>query len=156
MQGPPPSQAAQQGTTQGQHHAALSQPAPAPDSAAVANTAADSAPSVATDSALHVAADSAPPAAAEATTAMVAGSPSSRAADLATASTSGSASGGGIEEAANEGTGPYPTVDSLFEGRLLLLGGHVGRGKSIRFDTILFRLTGQLVGNLAAVDRHCT
>lgn len=140
MQGPPPSQAAQQGTTQGQHHAALSQPAPAPDSAAVANTAADSAPSVATDSAPHVAADSAPPAAAEATTAMVAGS----------------ASGGGIEEAANEGTGHTPTVDSSFEGRLLLLGGHVGRGKSICFDTILFRLTGQLVGNLAAVDRHCT
>jgi len=125
MQGPAPSQAAQQGTTQGQHHAALSQPAPAPDSAAVAHTIADSAPPVAADSAPPLAADSAPPVAAEATASVVAGPPYSRAADLATASTSGSASGGGAEEEANEGTGHNPIVDSfsdstMAEGRLLL------------------------------------
>ncbi len=115
MQGPAPSQAAQQG----QHHAALSQPAYAPNSAAVANTAhesaplvaADSAPPVAADSAPPVAVDSAPPVAAEATASMVAGPPSSRAADLATASTAGSASGGGAD--ANEGTCHTPIVDSL-------------------------------------------
>ena len=105
MQGPAPSHAAQQG----QHHTALSQPAPAPDSAAVA----------------HTIADSAPPVAAEATASVVAGPPYSRAADLATASTSGSASGGGAEEEANEGTGHNPIVDSfsdstMAEGRLLL------------------------------------
>ena len=133
MQGPAPSQAAQQATSQGQHHAALIQPAQAPDSAAVANTAhesalpvaAESAPPVAAESALPVAAESAPPEAAEATPSLVAGPPSSRAADLATASTVMSASGGGAEEEAREGTGLAPIVDSLSdstmtEGRLLL------------------------------------
>ncbi len=141
MQRPAPSQAAQQGTSQGQHHAALIQPAQAPDSAAVAITAhesalpvvadtaipvaAESAPPVAAESALPVAVESAPPAAAEATASIVAGPPSSRAADLATASTVMSASGGGAEEEAREGTGLAPIVDSLSdstmtEGRLLL------------------------------------
>ncbi len=159
MQGPAPSQAAQQG----QHHAALSQPAYAPDSAAVANTAHDSAPPVAADSAPPVAAESATPAAAEATASMVAGPPSSGAADLATASTAGSASGGGAEEEAMEGTGHTPIVDSLSdstmaEGRLLLSATdltHDGNEGSMHVDTILFRLIGNLLGNLA-VDRHCT
>ncbi|DBA76101.1 TPA: hypothetical protein ACH3X1_009845 [Trebouxia sp. C0004] len=133
MHGPAPSQAAQQG----QHHAALSQPAHAPDSAAMPNTAHESAPPVAAESASPVAAESAPPlaaesapplaaesapplaaasappAAAKATASMVAGPPSSRAADLATASTAGSASGGGADEEAREGTGHTSIVDSL-------------------------------------------
>ncbi len=111
MQGPAPSQAAQQATSQGQHHAALSQPAQAPDSAAVANTATESAPPMAAESAALVTA-------AEAPLSMVAGAPSPRPADVSTGATAESASvvaGGGAEEEAREGTGRTPIVDSLAE-----------------------------------------
>ena len=150
MQGPAPSQAPQQG----QHHAALNQPAPAPDSAAVANTShesalpasAESAAAVSAESAAAVSAESAAPVSAEATSSMGAGPRSSRAADLAAVTTAQSASGvadGGAEEEVREGTGCMPIVDSLpestlAEGRLLLSTTdliHVGNDGSVHADT---------------------
>ncbi|KAL0027993.1 hypothetical protein WJX79_009296 [Trebouxia sp. C0005] len=108
-QGPAPSQAAQQG----QHHAALSQPAQASNSAVVANSGQELAPPVAPDSA--------PPVSAEAPGLVIAGTPSSRATDLAPAATAESGSvvtGGGTAEEAKEGTGCTPTVDSLSDSTL--------------------------------------
>ena len=134
MQEPAPPQAAQQG----QHHAALSQPVEAPDSAVVTNTSHESALPASAESAAAVSAESAAPVSAEATSSMGAGPPSSRAADLAAVTTAQSASGaffclfrrkrvadGGAEEEVREGTGCMPIVDSLpestlAEGRLLL------------------------------------
>ena len=148
MQGPPPSQPPQQGTSQGQHHAALSQPAHAPDSAAVAHTAHESAALVATESAAPVAAESAAPAAAEATSSVVAGPPSSRAADLATVATAGSASGvavGGAEEEAREGTGLMPIVDSLSDST-------VAEGRSLLSATDLIHVENEVCSQ-CIVDR---
>ncbi len=48
---------------------------------------------------------------------------------------------------------------TMAEGRLLLsttLLIHVGNEESMQAYAILFRLTGNLPGNLTAVDRHCT
>ena len=155
MQGPAPSQAAQQG----QHHAALSQPAQASNSAVVANSGQELAPPVAPDSA--------PPVSAEAPGLVIAGTPSSRATDLAPAATAESGSvvtGGGTAEEAKEGTGCTPTVDSLSdstlaEGRLLLSATDFlrdGNEGSTQTDADLFGLTDSLQGNLAVVVRHCT
>ncbi len=142
MQEPAPSQAAQQG----QHHAALSQPVEAPDSAVVTNTSHESALPASAESAAAVSAESAAPVSAEATSSMGAGPPSSRAADLAAVTTAQSASGvvdGGAEEEVREGTGCMPIVDSLSEstlaeGRLLLSATdliHVGNDGSAQADT---------------------
>ena len=142
MQGPTPSQAPQQG----QHHAALNQPAPAPDSAAVANTSHESALPASAESAAAVSAESAAPVSAEATSSMVAGPPSSRAADLAAVTTAESARDvvdGGAEEEVRKRTGCMPIVDSLSEstfseGRLLLSATdltHVGNDGSTQADT---------------------
>ncbi len=73
MQVPGLSQAAQQGSSQVQHHTALSQPAHAPDSAAVATTAHDSAPPVTAESAPPVAAEAPAPVAAESAPPVAAG-----------------------------------------------------------------------------------
>jgi len=164
MQGPPPSQPPQQVTSQGQHHAALSQPAHAPDSAVVAHTAhesaspvatesaalvaADSASPVAAESAAPVAADSASPAAAEATSSVVAGPPSSRAADLAAVTTAVSASGvAGVsaEEEAREGTGLTPIVDSLSDST-------VAEGRSLLSATDLIHVENEVCSQ-CIVDR---
>ena len=142
MQGPAPSQAPQQG----QHHAALSQPAPAPDSAAVANTSHESALPASAESAAAVSAESAAPVSAEANSSMVAGPPSSRASDLAAVTTAESARDvvdGGAEEEVRKRTGCMPIVDSLSEstfseGRLLLSATdltHVGNDGSMQADT---------------------
>jgi len=148
MQGPPPSQPPQQVTSQGQHHAALSQPAHAPDSAVVAHTAHESASPVATESAAPVAADSASPAAAEATSSVVAGPPSSRAADLAAVTTAVSASGvAGVsaEEEAREGTGLTPIVDSLSDST-------VAEGRSLLSATDLIHVENEVCSQ-CIVDR---
>ncbi len=142
MQEPAPPQAAQQG----QHHAALSQPFAAPDSAVVTNTSHESALPASAESAATVSAESAAPVSAAATSSMGTGPPSSRAAVLAAVTTAQSASGvadGGAEEEVREGTGCMPIVDSLpestlAEGRLLLSTTdliHVGNDGSVHADT---------------------
>ncbi len=142
MQEPAPSHPAQQS----QHHAALSQPDPAPDSAAVANTSHESDLPASAESAAAVSAESAAPVSTEANSCIVVGPPSSRAADLAAVTTAQSASGvvdGGAEEEVREGTGCMPSVDSLpestlAEGRLLLSTTdltHVRNDESVRADT---------------------
>ncbi len=162
MQEPAPSHAAQQG----QHHAALSQPDPAPDSAAVANTSHESALPASAESAAAVSAESAALVSAATTSFMGTGPSSARAADLAAVTTAQSASGvvdGAAEEEVREGTGCIPIVDSLpestlAEGRLLLSATdliHVGHDGSVHADTPIFRLTGNLLGNVSIVDRQC-
>ncbi|DBA84279.1 TPA: hypothetical protein ACH3X2_006336 [Trebouxia sp. C0005] len=128
IQGPAHSQAPQQGSCQGQHHAALSQPAHAPDSAAVANTAHESAPLVAADSAPPVVAESAASTAAAAMSSMVTGPPSSKAADQtprATPESNSAVAGGGAEEEAREGTSRTLIADSLSEDSEDCQAGHV-------------------------------
>ncbi len=137
MQEPAPPQAAQQG----QHHAALSQPVEAPDSAVVTNTSHESALPASAESAATVSAESAAPVSAAATSSMVAGPPSSRA--VTTAESASGVVDGGAEEEVREGTGCMPIVDSLpestlAEGRLLLSTTdliHVGNDGSVHADT---------------------
>lgn len=107
----------------------------------MANTAHESAPLVAADSAPPVVAESAASTAAAAMSSMVTGPPSSKAADQtprATPESNSAVAGGGAEEEAREGTSRTLIADSLSEGKLLLSATdllHVGNAESIQADT---------------------